>query len=82
MRISLTSGEGDLRVPSFKRSRVVEDWPSSARGGGVGLVLKRGRVVGGVVVEFVVSPRSIFHDPSPARSSISSTVCGGSFRFE
>ena len=82
MRVSLTSGEGDLRVPSFMRSLVVEDWPNSARGGGVGLVLKRGSIVGGLVAEFVVSARGIFHDPSPARSSISLTVCGGSFRFE
>ena len=82
MRISLTSGEGDARVPPFRRSHVVDEWPSSARGVGVGLVLKRGRIVGGLVVEFVVSPRGIFHEPSPARSIISLTVCGGSLRFE
>ena len=82
MRISLTSGEGDLRVPSFRKCPVVEDWPLSARGGGVGLVLKRGFIVGGLVAEFVVSHRGVFHDPSPARSSISLTACGGSFRFE
>ena len=86
MRVSLTSGEGDLRVPSFIRSHVVEDWPDSARGGGVGLVLKRGSIVcvcgGGLLAEFVVSPRGIFHDPNPARSSISLTVCGESIRFE
>jgi hypothetical protein len=82
-RNSLTSGEGDMRVPSFKRSPIVENWPSYARGGGVGLVLKRGSIGGGgLVSEFVVSPRGIFQDPNPARSSISSTVCGGSFRFE
>ena len=48
MRISLTSGEGDLRVPSFKMSLIVEVWPSSARGGGGDLVFKRGSIVGGV----------------------------------
>ena len=82
MRISLTSGEGDVRVPSFRRSPVVEDWPSSGRGEGVDLVLKRGRIVWGVVVECAVSPRGIFHVPSPARSNISLTVCGGSFSVE
>ncbi len=82
MRISLTSGVGDPRVPSFKRSHVVDDWPSSARGGGVGLVRKRGSMVGGLAVEFVVSSRDICHEPSPVRLSISLTVCGGSFRFE
>ena len=82
MRTSLTSGKGDVRVPSFMRSLVVEDWPSSVMGEGTGLVLKRGRIVWGLVEGFVVSPRGIFHDPSPARSNISLTVCGGSFRVE
>ena len=82
MSISLTSAEGGFRVPSFKRSPVVEDWPNSAPGGGVGLVLKRGSIVGGLAMEFVVSPRGNFHEPSPARSNISLTVCVGSFRFE
>ena len=58
MRISLTSGEGDVRVPSFKKSHVVDHWPNSARGGGVGFVLKRGRIVEGLVVEFVVYSRA------------------------
>ena len=80
MRISLTSGEGDVRVPSFKRSLVIEDWPSYARGEEVGLVLKRGSIVGGLAEEFVVSPGGICHEPSPARSSNLLTVCGGSFR--
>jgi len=35
MRISLISGEGDLRIPSFTRSHVVGDGPNTARGGGV-----------------------------------------------
>ena len=82
MRISLTSGEGDLRVPTFKRSLVVEDWPSSTQGGGVVLVLKRVSSVGGLVAEDVVSPRGSSHELSPARSSISLTACGGSLRFE
>ena len=82
MRVSLTSEEGDLRVQSFIRSLVVEAWPNFARGGGVGLVLKRGSIVGGLVAEFVVSPRGIVHAPNPARSRISLTVCGGPFRFE
>ena len=82
MRTSLISGEGDLKVSSFKRSLVVDDLPSSARGRGVGLVLKRGSIVGGLAVEFVVSPRDICHEPSPAKLSMSLTVCGGSIRFE
>ena len=82
MRVSLTSGEGDMRVPSFIRSPVDDDLPNSARGGGVGLVLQRGSIVKGLLAEFVVSHRGIFHDPSPARSSISLTVCSGSLRFE
>jgi hypothetical protein len=82
MRISLTSGEGDVRLPSFMRSHVVEDWPNSVRREGVGLVLKRGRIVGGLVVEYAVSPRGIFHDLSPARSNISLTVYGGACSVE
>ena len=82
MRISLTSGKGDLRVPSFMKSHVVGDWPNAARGGGVGLVRKRGSTVGGFVVELVVSPVGICREPSPARSRMSLTVCGGSLRFE
>ncbi len=77
MRTSLTSGEGDLRVPSFMRSHVVGDRPNASRGGGVGLVLKRGSAVGGLAVEFVVSPEGRCHKPSLARASISLTVCGG-----
>ena len=61
MRISLTLGEGDLRVPSFKRSHAVDDWPDSALGGGFCLVMKLGSIVGGLAVEFVVSPRGICH---------------------
>ena len=82
MRVSLASGEGNLRVPSFMRSPVVEDWPNAARGGGVGRVLKRGSIVGVFMAEFVVSPRGIFHYPSPARSSTMLTVCGGSCWLE
>ena len=82
MTISLTSGEGDVRLPSFRRSPVVEDWPKSFWGEGVGLVLKRARIVGGLVVEYAVSPRGIFHDPNPARSNTSLTVCGGAFSVE
>ena len=82
VRISFTLGEGDLRVLSFKWRPVVDDWPDSARGGGVGLVLKRGSIVGGLAVALVVSLVGICHEPSLARSSISLTVCGGSFRFE
>ena len=82
MRVSLTSGEGVLRIPSFMRSPIVEGWPTPARGGVVGLVLNRGSVVGGLLPEFAVSPRGIVHAPSPARSSISLTVCGGPFKFE
>ncbi len=33
MRISLTSGEGDLRIPFFMRNLVVDDLLNSARGG-------------------------------------------------
>ena len=76
MRISLTSGVDDVRVPSFTRSFVVGGWPKTARGGGVGLVLKRGSVVGGLALEFVLSPEGICHEPIPARSSMSLTVCG------
>ena len=49
MMISLTSGEGDLRAPSFMRSLVVKDWPNSARGVGVGFVPNRCGIVGGLV---------------------------------
>ncbi len=80
MRTSLTSGEGDLKIPSFKRSPVVDDWPESSRGSGVGLVLKRGSIVGELGEEFVVSLGGICHDPSPARSSSPSTVCAVAFR--
>ena len=37
---------------------------------------------GGLAVEFVVSPRGICHEPSPASFSMSLAVCGGSIRFE
>ena len=77
-RISLTLGEGDVIVPSFMRSPVVGDWLKAARRGGVGLVLKRGSAVGGLALEFVVSPEGICYEQSPARSSMSLSVCVGS----
>ena len=80
MRTSLTPGEGDFKIPSFKRSPVIDDWPESSRGIGVGLVLKRGSIVGELAEEFVVSPGGIYHDPCPAMSSSPSTVCGVAFR--
>jgi len=61
MKISLTSGRGDVRFQSFTRSHVVGDWPNTARGEGMGLVLKRGSAVGGLALEFVVSPEGICH---------------------
>ena len=76
VRISLTSGEGDVSVPSFKRSPDVGDWPDATLGGDVGLVLKRGSAMGGLAMEFVESPKGICHEPSPARFNISLTVCG------
>ncbi len=82
MRISLTSGEGYVSVSSFRRSLDVGDWPNAAFGGDVGLVLKRGSAVGGLAVEFFESLEGICHEPSPARFSISLTVCGGSCRLE
>ena len=82
MRISLTSGEGDVRVMSFMRTNVAGGWPNAAREGCVGLILKRGSAVGGLAVEFVVSPEGICHEPGPTRSSMSLTVCGGSCRLE
>ncbi len=82
IRISLTSGEGDLRVPSLMRSLVVGDGPSAARGGGVGLVVKRGSTVEGLAVEYVVSRDGTCHELSPAWSRMSMAICGGSFRFE
>ena len=60
-RISLTSGEGDVRVPFFMRSHVIGDWPNAAREGG--LVMKRGSAARGLALEFVVSPESICHEP-------------------
>ena len=85
IRISLTLGEGGLRVPSFTRTSIVVVGPNPLpRGGrgGVGRVLKRGRNVVGLAVELMVSNAGICHEPSPACSRMSSTVCGGSFRFE
>ena len=83
-RISLTSGEGDVRVPFFKGNPVVGEWPNAARGGGrCGSCSEAGQCRGGgVAVEFVVSPEGICHEPSPTRSSMSLTVCGGSCRLE
>jgi len=46
MRTSLTSGEGDLRLPSSMTSHVVGNWSNASREGGVGLVLKGGSAVG------------------------------------
>ena len=82
MRIFLTSGEGDVSAPSFRRSPDVGDWPNAALGGDVGLIPKQGSAVGGLAVDFVEYPEGICHEPSPARFSISMTVCGGSCRLE
>ena len=76
-RISLTSGEGGLRVPSFTRSPIVVVGPNSPGGGGVGRVLKRGRSVVALAVELMVSLVGIRHELSPTCSRMSLTVCGG-----
>ena len=35
-RVSLTSGEGDVRVPSFRRFYIAENWPNAAQEGRCG----------------------------------------------
>jgi hypothetical protein len=42
MRMSLTSGEADLRVPSFMKRFVVGDLPNAARGGRCGYIFEAG----------------------------------------
>jgi len=80
--ISLTSGEGDARVPASKKSNVVGAKPNSPRGGGEGRVPKQGRAMGVLAVEVGVSLGGVRHVPSLDSSRMSLTVCGGSVRFE
>ncbi len=47
IRTSLTSGEGDVRAPPFKRKHVVGAWRDAACGRGLGRVPKRGSDGGG-----------------------------------
>ena len=54
MRVSLTSGEGGVRVPSFHRRPVGEAWLWSAWLS-VGRVRKRGSALGGFAVMASVS---------------------------
>ena len=74
IRTSLTSGEGDVRVPTCMRSPFVDVWGDVAYGCGMGRVPKRGSAMEYVLVECEVSPGGICHEPSPTKVSMSSTV--------
>ena len=82
IRTSLTSGEGVVRVPPCMRSPFVDVWGDVACGCGLGRVPNRGSAMGFVLVECVVSPWGICHEPSPAKVSMSSTVMDGTGRSE
>ncbi len=83
MRISLTTGEDDMRVPSFMRRSFAGVGPDSTQGGGVVCrVPKQGSALMGLAREFSVSSVGIRKIPSPAISRMSLTVRGGSVGFE
>ena len=68
MRVSLTSGEGGVRVPSFQSKPAVDPWLWDAWRG-CGRVLKRGRALGGLGVSVGVSGGGgKLHSVSPACS--------------
>ena len=81
MRTSLTSGGGEVRVPSLSRRPVVGAVDDPSRGGGVGRVPKRGSAVWGVPVVEEASLGGVCHSPIPATARMSSTVSRGSARL-
>ncbi len=81
MRTSLTTREGDVKVPSFRRRPVSGAAVDPSRGGGVGLVPKRGSAGWGVPVLEGTSLGGVCHAPSLAASMMSSTVSWGAARL-
>ena len=82
IRTSLTSGEGDVRVPPCMRRPFVDAWRDVACGYGLVRVPKRGSAEECVLMEFEVSPGGMCHEPSPARASMSLTIRDGTGRFD
>ena len=82
IRTSLTSGEGDVRIPPRMRRPLVDAWIYAARGSCLGRVPKRGSADGYVMREDELSLGGMCHEPSPARVSMSLTVRDGTGRFE
>ena len=79
---SLTSGEGDVRVPPCMRRPFVDAWRDVVCGCGLGRVPKRSSAEGGVLMEFEASHGGTRHEQSPVRASMSLTVRDGTVRFE
>ncbi len=77
MRTSLASWEGDVRVPFLIRRPVSGAAVDPSRGGGVGLVPKRGSDGWGVPVVEGTPLGGVCHAPCPAPSRMSSTVSRG-----
>jgi len=82
IRTSLTSGEGDMKVPPCIRRPFVDAWRDAACGCGLGRVPKRGSAEECVLMAVEVSPGGMIHEPNPARASMSLTVRDGTGSFE
>ena len=82
IRISLISGEGDVRVPPRMRRPFVDAWIDTSRDCSLGRVPKRGSAEGYGMMEDELSLGGMCHEPSPARVGMSLTLRDGTGMFE